>query len=402
MRVALVCLNYPPEPTGIAVYSGGLAEGLAARDVEVQVVTGLPHYPQWRVYDGYRPGTLQVSQRLRLTRCRHTVPANPRLVNRLLMELTFGLSASLARWGQPDAVVLISPALFSSLLAALRATIARRPFLVWIQDIYSLGVSETGRAGKLSGRCLGLAERLLLRQAAGVLVIHDRFKSYVARELGIDPARIAVIRNWSHVETTTQTDRAAVRARLGWADEVTVVLHAGNMGAKQGLENVVEASREADAAGRELLFVLMGDGNQRAELEANGENRCLRFVDPLPRDEFLDALRAADVLLVNERAGLTEMAVPSKLTSYFAAGLPVLAATDATSTTAQEVALAGAGLRVDADAPDQLVAAALRLREDSQLAQTLGASGIAYRQASLTEDASLTAFVNQLVDLEVR
>ena len=354
MRVTLVGLNYPPEPTGIAVYSGGLAAGLAERGVDVQVVTGLPHYPQWRVYPGYSAGTSRDGDQVRVTRVRHTVPRNPRLLNRLGMELSFGLKAVLSSWRKPDVVVLVSPALFASILGAVRA--------------------------------------LLLRRAAGVVVIHERFQAYLVRELGIDAASVSVVRNWSHVESGGEADRDAIRAELGWPEDVTVILHAGNMGAKQGLENVVQASEVAAAEGRSLLFVLMGDGNQRSALEARGANRCLQFLDPLPRDGFLDALRSADVLLVNERAGLTEMAVPSKLTSYFATGLPVIAATDERSVTAEEVALAGAGIRVDAEQPEQLVQAAMRLREDPQLARDLGASGIEFRQSTLTEDASLTAF----------
>jgi len=390
MRVALVCLNYPPEPTGIAVYSGGLANGLAERGMDVQVVTGLPHYPQWRVDPGHGAGTEQDGERLTVTRVRHSVPGDPQLLNRLWMEVTFGCRAVLARWRRPDVVVLISPALFASLFAAARARLRGQPVLVWVQDIYSLGVSETGRGGGLAARVLRLAEQLLLRRAAEVVVIHERFKTYLVRELGIDEARISVVRNWSHVESGGETDRAAVRARLGWAEDATVVLHAGNMGAKQGLENVVEASQRAAEQDAPLLFVLMGDGNQRAALERGGGNRCLQFVAPLPREEFLDALRAADVLLVNERAGLTEMAVPSKLTSYFATGLPVVAATDESSVTSQEVALAGAGLRVDADQPEQLVSAALRLRAAPELARELGDRGVAFREANLTENASLT------------
>ena len=60
MRVTLVCLHYPPEHSGNAVYSGGLAEALAQRGVSVNVVTGLPHYPQWRVYDGYQKGRTEL------------------------------------------------------------------------------------------------------------------------------------------------------------------------------------------------------------------------------------------------------------------------------------------------------------------------------------------------------
>jgi colanic acid biosynthesis glycosyl transferase WcaI len=407
VRVALICLNYPPEPTGIAVYSGGLVDGLAARGIDVRVVTGLPHYPQWRVLEGFEPGETtepEAAERgsVAVARRWHPVPVKPRLLNRLLMELVFGFNAVRAPWGRPDVVVMISPALFSSVLASLRALLQRRPLVIWVQDIYSLGVSETGHAGTGAGRLLGTVERWLLRRADAVVTIHERFKAFAVRELSIDRDRVAVIRNWSHVELSTDSDRMAIRSRLGWPETTTVVLHAGNMGAKQGLENVVAASRLAADQGEDLLFVLMGDGNQRAQLESAGGNACLRIIDPVPSEDFLGALQSADVLLVNERAGLTEMAVPSKLTSYFATGRPVIAATDAASVTAEEVSLSGGGIRVDADDPALLVGAALKLRADPAWAAELGKNGQAFRESTLTASASLDAFDRLLTTVSTR
>ena len=163
-----------------------------------------------------------------------------------------------------------------------------------------------------------------------------------------------------------------MRRELGWPDDVTVVLHAGNMGAKQGLANVVEAARIADRDSQPLLFVLMGDGNQRAALEAMGTTGCLQFIDPVPQELFTAALRAADILLVNERPGIKDMSVPSKLTSYFATGQPIIAATDAESVTAEEIEASGAGIRVDADRPELIVSAAMELRNNPQMARAAG------------------------------
>jgi colanic acid biosynthesis glycosyl transferase WcaI len=145
MRVSLICLNYPPEPTGVSVYTGALAEDMVERGADVRVITGIPHYPQWQVYDGYGKSCIQISDQLAVVRRRHSVPANPQLVNRLGMELTFGLNAVMARWDKPDVVVLVSPALFSSILVGLKAALYRRPVVVWVQDIYSLAISQTGR-----------------------------------------------------------------------------------------------------------------------------------------------------------------------------------------------------------------------------------------------------------------
>jgi colanic acid biosynthesis glycosyl transferase WcaI len=95
------------------------------------------------------------------------------------------------------------------------------------------------------------------------------------------------------------------------------------------------------------------------------------------------------VLLVNERPGVTEMAVPSKLTSYFSAGRPVLAATDAGSTTAEEITVSGGGVRVDAGAPGELLEAALRLGADKDHAQELGKSGLRYCMETLSEGTAI-------------
>jgi colanic acid biosynthesis glycosyl transferase WcaI len=405
MRVNLICLNYPPEPTGVAVYTGALAEDLEERGAEVRVITGVPHYPQWRVYDGYGKSCIEVRDGLTISRRRHPVPASPRVVNRLGMELAFGFNAVIARWKEPDVVVLVNPALFSSILAALKARLRRCPVVVWVQDIYSLAISETGGAGSLASGLLGWAEKMLLNRAQAVVVIHERFKRYLVTQLGVDPDKVSIIRNWSHVDETsalTTDSRKEVRRQLGWEDDVTVVLHAGNMGAKQSLSNVVEASRIAEHREARVLFVLMGAGSQRAELKAMGTNRCLQIIDPLSPELFPAALRAADALLINERGGLTEMSFPSKFTSYFATGLPIIAATDQGSVTAEELETAGAGIRVDADRPDLLVQAAMDLRNNPHNAHALGRKGLEFRKAHLSADSSLDSFHRLLTGLAAK
>lgn len=402
-RVLIVGLNYVPEPTGIAPYTTGLAEGLVRDGVPVRVVAGFPHYPQWRIHDGYSGRTMRETiGGVPVTRLRHYVPPAPRLLDRLVLELGFGLRAATARWGGPDVLLLVSPALFSTGLAGLRARLTGVPYAVWVQDIYTLGVAESGTGGRLAGRLLSWVERSILRSADRVVVIHDRFKRYLVEDLGIEADRVAVVRNWSHVDEAPSFSRSGTRERLGWGPDDVIVLHAGNMGAKQGLENVVQASQLAADRGSRVRFVLLGDGNRRAALEALGGNSALDFLDPLPEGEFTAALHAADVLLVNERPGLTEMSVPSKLTSYFATGLPVIAATDALSVTAEELIRSGAGPRVDAADPAALLAAAETLAADPESAASYGRAGRVFRGENLSESSAIAAFTRILTDVAAR
>ncbi|MFN8556286.1 MAG: glycosyltransferase [Dehalococcoidia bacterium] len=162
------------------------------------------------------------------------------------------------------------------------------------------------------------------------------------------------------------------------------------MGFKQGLENVVAAARLAAGQPNPPLFVLMGDGNQRADLQALAADLPnVRFLPPQPDGDFPDVLAAADVLLVNQRPSVVDMSLPGKLTSYFVAGRPVVAAVAPHSETAAEITAAGAGLVVDAGDPDALLAAIRVLEANPGRASALGAFGPPYAEAHLSADGAL-------------
>jgi colanic acid biosynthesis glycosyl transferase WcaI len=402
-RVAILGLNFPPEPTGISPYTGALARGLTERGIHIDVVTTHPHYPDWEFREGYGQWTRrEVVDGVQVMRLRHYVPTRPDGVRRLVSEISFGVRLLLARWGRPDVVVMVSPALFSTAMALVRARLNPRSpaVVVWVQDLYSLGITETGAGGGVVARWMAWVESKTLRAASRVVVIHSRFEAYVSGVLGVDPERIEVVRNWTHLPHTMVRDRAAARALHGWKDAETVVLHAGNMGSKQGLENVVEAAKLADQQGVPLRFVLIGNGSQRGLLRELGQGiDRLQFIDSLDDDAFQAALSAADVLLVNEKPGVAEMAVPSKLTSYFNAGRPVLAATDTGGVTAGEVNAAGAGIVVEAGIPQAIVDSALWLADHPAKAEQLGLSGLRYRELVLGQEAALNHYAEILTNL---
>lgn len=402
LKITILGLNYAPEPSGNAPYTTSLAEGLAAKGHKVRVLTGYPHYPQWRVHSEYRGWSRQeVIRGVPVRRLRHHVPRRPTGLTRLHLELSFGLRLLFSSWGKPDVVLLVSPALFSTGVALVRARFGlRRPATwVWVQDLYSRGLVETGQSGMLSKFAMKL-EAKILGMANGVIAIHERFARHIVDELGLPVASVHVVRNWTHLPNIAEADRAATRRQLGWLEDDIIVLHAGNMGKKQGLENVVEAARHASLTGSSARFVLMGDGNQRPSLLQHGNGIAnLSFLDPLPQDEFQAALLAADVLLVNELPGVRDMSVPSKLTSYFSTGVPVIAATDEGSVTAEELKTSGGGVRVDAGDPAALVKAAESLKRDVSRAANLGANGLRFRHETLSESAAIAHYDDLITSL---
>lgn len=402
--ITFVGLNFSPERMGVGPYATRFCSGLAERGHQVTVITGVPHYPQWDVSPEYRWKITahEDVEGLPTKRVRHMVPRNPSNARRLAMEMTFGLRAAVSGWQRPDVLICTSPALISTGIVSLRhwASGSRPALGLWVHDLYAVGLQETQNSSGAKARLLANVESRVLNHADGIAVLTDRFRAQLVQNLGVDPSKVTRIRNWNHIRGIQNSDRRDIRGRLGWSEDQSIVLHAGNMGVKQGLDNVVQAARIAEEQNSNLRFVLLGDGNQRRQLEENARGLSrLEFLDPVPEEDFASTLAAADILLLNELPGVSDMSIPSKLTSYFQSGRPVLAATGPDSTAAGEIRASGAGVQIPGGNPMSLFEAATRLASNPLLQDELGARGIQYADRELTEQASLDKFDRWITQL---
>lgn len=391
LTVRITGMSYAPEPTGIGPYTAGLARTLVESGAAVDVVAGMPHYPTWRLRpeDRWRLRREEVLDGVRVHRARHFVPHRQTILGRLAWEGTFLANAgAIALRERPDVVIGVTPSLSGGVIGARTARRHGAPFGVVVQDLVGKAARQSGIAG--GGRVAssaGAVERWVLSQAAQVAVVSESFRPQM-QEYGLDPGRVRLLRNWTHIGAGSR-ERASVRGLLGWAEDDFVVLHTGNMGLKQGLHNLLAAAR-ALGPDSGVRVVLMGDGNQRRSLEQAGQDIAnLSIVDPVDGDLYPDVLRAADLLVVNELPSVGDMSLPSKLTSYFSAGRPVLAAVSADGACARELAsTGGAGVRVEPDRPQELADAVRALREDPVDLKRRGALGADYASRVLGRSAA--------------
>ena len=374
MRLILWGINYAPEPTGIAPFNTGLAEWLAARGHEVEVVTTFPYYPAWRKRpeDGGRLYRTDRIGGVTVRRCWHYVPARVTALRRMLHEASY-LATSLLRLltlRRPDVLLVVSPPLPSGVPAWLVSRLWRRPYLFHVQDLQpdaavGLGMLRPGRFTRL----LYALEDFAYRKAAAVSGISDGMLA-AFRAKGVGEERRVFFPNWvadtlpgAAGPAARAAARAGFTARHGLPADRPLLVYSGNVGMKQGLGVLLEAAAVAEVGGSgpSLQWIVAGDGAGREALVRQAQERglaALRFLPLQPDEAFAEMLVAADVCVITQQAGTGQFFFPSKLLTVLGRARPVLAVADADSELARAVREGGFGLVASPDDPAAVVAAA--------------------------------------------
>lgn len=405
MRILIYGINFAPELTGIGKYTGEMAAWLAGRGHEVRVVTAPPYYPEWRIRAGYSAWTYQIhaekEKRLRVYRCPLWVPARPSGIKRIAHLASFALSSLPVMLGQaawrPDLVWVVEPPLFCAPAALLVARLSGAKAWLHVQDFE---VDAAFKLGLLSSRgfyklATGI-ECWLMGRFDRVSTISDKMLERLSRK-GVKKG--ILFPNWVDTEHIfPMREASSLRRELGLPDRSVVALYAGNMGRKQGLETVVRAARLLTDR-TNLRFILCGEGAAKAELvrlAAGMPN--VNFLPLQPVERLNDLLNMADIHLLPQDEGASDLVMPSKLTGMLASGRPVVANAAAGTQVAKVVQPCGKVVPPgDARAfADAIVA----LAEDRQAAQRLGAAGRAYAVKMWGREAVLHGFERMLGELK--
>ena len=330
-KVLLVTTNFWPEPTGISVYTTDLTQNIRANGNQVSVLTSLPHYPWWKVpveFSHLGEGVTSHNG-IEVIRAKHLVPPKMNALLRIRFEISLWWNLRRVSKGlmgkEFDVVIACMPTVAAGIVGKRISKRLGVPFGLIVQDLSGAGAKQSGlRGGALISKIAHAVEGRALHAADSLVVVSPAMQDVVIG-LGVESKRINQILNYS-ARTVASGDKSNARRKFGWATEDFVVIHTGNMGAKQDLENVVRAA-DALTGESKIKIYLVGHGNQESILKAlcNGKSN-IAVMPAVSADDYSSLLSAADLLLVNERSTQMEMSLPSKLTSYLYSQRPVLAA----------------------------------------------------------------------------
>ncbi len=411
MKILIYGINFWPEPTGTGKYTGEMAVWLAKRGHTVTAIAAPPHYPEWKVSPGYVRKKIFAEQHagVQIYRVPCFVPNPDELnaLNRIRMETTFSMNALkvwsriLASRSRFDIVIAVSPPLQVSLYPLIYSRFRAVPWVLHVQD---LQVDAAIRLGLLKGRFARILygiESYFLSRATRVSTITEAMRRRIIKK-GVPERNTWLFPNWSDISFVRPLSRENnFRRAVGVRDDEILVMYAGNMGEKQGLELVLYAAERLKGE-ESIKFALIGSGAARSRLERLAKELRLSnvmFLPVQPWERLPEMLAAADIHLVVQRREAADLVMPSKLANILAAGRPSVVTADPSTALYQVLAEYNAGLVTPPGDVEAFVHAIKRLSDDFELRKQMGQNARAYAERYLDKEKILSGFEQRLVGL---
>lgn len=396
MHILLLNEYYPPDTSATAKMAFQVAETLAKYHC-VTVVAGRPSYDP----DEYYPFSFlrrDVRNNVAVERVGSTSYSRHRMRGRVSNYLSYlALAIPRALTIPADVVLAMTDPPVAGIAGSYIAGLSGRPFVYNIRDLYpdmAIG-GDIVQPNRWVERWEEMHRRAM-RSATRVIVLGDDMRNRILSK-GVAPERVVVVRDGTSFPTSTAelNDPIVQEIRSGFP---FVVVHAGNLGFYGAWRTLLKAAEILRNEG--VGFVFIGDGSNRAALEAEAANLTnVRFLSFRPMEQIPHVMRAGDLHVVTVRRGLEGVVVPSKLYSILAAGRPVLAVAPEESDAAFIPRESGCGVAADPDDPAAVAAAIRELRNDPARLSRMGlrAGETAGNYARVTELQKFVAIVEDAV-----
>jgi hypothetical protein len=401
MRILFLTDNFPPETNAPATRTFEHARRWVRAGAKVTVVTTAPNFPAGTLFPGYRNRLFQREwiDGVETIRVWTYITANEGFARRTLDYMSFMVTGFLTSLflPRPDVIVSTSPQFFTACAAYVLSLFKRRPFVFELRDLWPDSILAVGAMKESASiRALKRLEYFLYRKAARIVSVTNSFRKVLSKN-GIPAEKIAVVRNGTDLKGFTPGPKPNDLVEKHGLNAKFVAAYIGTLGMAHGLGTILEAA-ERMRANRAVVFVLVGDGADRAALERQARERGLDnviFAGAVGKDEVVKYWRLADAALVLLRdRPVFRHVLPSKIFEAMATERPIILGVLGES--AELLEAAGAGIVIQPESTKALVQAIERLAADPEAAKEMGRKGRRLVEAEFDRDKLAAQMLEEL------
>jgi glycosyltransferase involved in cell wall biosynthesis len=399
MNLLLVTQYFWPESFSM----NEMAVALKEREVEIEVLTGKPNYPEGQLFAGYKPICVERENHLGINITRMPIVTRGtknrfRLALNYLSFIVSGilLGPWLLRRNHASVILVYCPSpLLQAIPAIFIGWLKRIPVVLYVQDLWPDSLEATGYVKNRF--VLGVVSwlvRLIYKNVDLILISSKPFENSIKRFCDTTP--IVYLPN--SVDKRLSDPTAGEKPFLPVLDDGFCVVFAGNIGSAQGVKVIIEAAEQLKAS-PSIKLVVLGSGSELEWMRRQVNDKGLTNVHLLgrfPASAMPYLLSKASALLVTlADQPIFSLTVPNKIQAYMAVGKPIIACVNGEG--ARLVCEADAGLAVAAEDGPGLAAAILRLyHEPDDELNRLGSNAQRYYQANFDQDKLADQLIGHL------
>ncbi len=369
MRILVVTQYFYPENFRI----NDICTSLKERGHEVTVLTGLPNYPQGKLYQGYGFFKGPFKEELNGIPI-YRVPLIPRgnghsimlVLNYFAFMLIASVLAPFKLWGKKfDSIFVYQPSPVTVVVPAIVLRFFKKiPIYFWVTDLWPETLKATGVVkGKFSLWLWGKFVERLYSYCHRILVTSKGFIPKIQAR-GVSSKKIFYWPQWGEdMFLDYQLGKYSIKHPIDPLPEGFKIMFAGNIGSSQSFDTILAAAFELKSY-QEIKWVILGNGVERdwvaRQIKEKGLENQFFLMGSKPLETMPAYYEKADILLASlKRDPVFAITVPSKIQSYLPSGKPIIASMDGEG--AELVEHAGAGIGCAASDPLQLKEGVLKL-----------------------------------------
>lgn len=329
MRILLVSDAYPPEIGSGAKLMAELAGELALRGHSVTVLTGWPSYKLAQSHRADQFAERMVEGKVQVLRTQTLPLHNSNFITRGFAQLFAPYQFwRVLKKHEPrpfDAVLVYTPPLPLASVGAWAKREGAR-FVLNVQDIFPQNAIDLGILN--NPLAIALFRWIERRAYAGADTITAHSEGNRELLIAANPSiasKLIVLHNWVDMEVPAQAAKD-FRKEFGLEGKF-VAVYGGVTGPAQGLEVILDvAGRVRDLS--DLVFLIVGEGTEKAKLEARARQEGLTnvlFKPFVAQDLYPSLLLSSDIGFLTLSPKMKTPVVPGKILGYMAMSLPVLA-----------------------------------------------------------------------------
>lgn len=383
MKILFLSHYFPPEVNAPATRTYEHCRRWVELGHEVTVVSCVPHHPMGEVYPGYRNRFIQHEYKdgIKAIKLYTYVTANEGFVKRTWNYVFYMIMAILVAPFLPraDLVISTSPQFFNGLAGYFVSRIKRCPWVLEIRDLWPESILAVGAVkNQHLIALLERIERFVYRKADHIVPVTNAFRKHILARGGRE-ADITVIRNGVDLQFFSPLEKDRAYAEQWGVTDKFVAAYVGTHGLAHGLDLLIEAA-ERLRSDPSIVLLLAGDGAERKRLEAEVARRGLtniRLLGQLAKTEMPKLWSITDAsLVILKKLDLFLTVIPSKIFESMAMQKPILLGVSGES--AELLEESGAGICIEPENVDQLVAAIKGLAASAERCRELGERGRYY------------------------